>query len=391
MSRAPVPQVLILGAGYAGLMACARLLRSRVPMKLVVVSARPVFEQRIRLHEVLCGGKVTAPGLAALLSRRGVEFRPGRVSRMVLPEKQVELEDGSRLPYDGLVISLGSVPACAVPGSREHAVQLTGLEAMRGTMRRIMALPEEAAPLTVLGGGLTALELAAELAERFPRRSVRLVSVRQPGHDLQPDARQRLQGIICGLGVEHRQGRILSVGPDRLLLADGEALEYGICIDATGFRASPVLAAVPAPRDTLGRLQVDACLRLPGFPGVYVAGDAACVEGYGDKLRMACATAMPMGVQAGQNLAAELAGKEPLPLDFGYFARFISLGRENGLTQFVDRADRPLARVVSGRRAAWYKEWICRMTLAMIRWELLTGLPLYAWPRRGVRLLEQPE
>lgn len=60
MSRAPVPQILILGAGYAGLMACARLLRSPVPMKLVVVSARPVFEQRIRLHEVLCSGKVKA-------------------------------------------------------------------------------------------------------------------------------------------------------------------------------------------------------------------------------------------------------------------------------------------------------------------------------------------
>jgi len=59
-----------------------------------------------------------------------------------------------------------------------------------------------------------------------------------------------------------------------------------------------------------------------------------------------------MGAQAGLNLAAELAGHEPKPLDFGYFARFISLGRGNGLTQFVDRGDRPLARVVSGRRAA---------------------------------------
>lgn len=391
MSRSPVPVVLILGAGYAGLMACARLLRASIPVRLVVVSDQPVFQQRIRLHEALCGGRVAAPQLASMLARRGVEFRQGRVERLVLAEKRVQLEDGNSLPYDGLVIALGSVPACAIPGSLEHAVQLTGLDAMREARARLAALPEDGAPVTVLGGGLTALELASELAERFPRRHIRLVSAREPGGDLMPEGGRRVRDILTGLGVEQRQGRVAAVGSDRLQLADGTALPFSLCIDATGFRANPVLGTAGTPRDAQGRLRVDECLRLPGFPGVYVAGDAACVDGYGDALRMACATAMPMGTQAGLNLAAELAGEEPKPLDFGYFARFISLGRGNGLTQFVDRGDRPLARVVSGRRAAWYKEWICRMTLAMIRWELRTGLPLYVWPRRGVRLLEQPE
>ena len=391
MSRTPVPVVMILGAGYAGLMACARLLRSSIPVRLVVVSDQPIFQQRIRLHEALCGGRVAAPQLVSMLARRGVEFRQGRVERLVLAEKCVQLEGGDYLAYDGLVIALGSVPACAIPGSREHAVQLTGLDAMREARSRLATLPEDAAPVTVLGGGLTALELASELAERFPRRCIRLVSARETGSDLMPEGGRRIRDILTGLGVEQRQGRVAAVGSDRLQLADGTALSFSLCIDASGFRANPVLGTTGTPRDAQGRLRVDECLRLPGFPGVYVAGDAACVDGYGDALRMACATALPMGTQAGLNLAAELSGQEPKPLDFGYFARFISLGRENGLTQFVDRADRPMARVVSGRRAAWYKEWICRMTLAMIRWELLTGLPLYVWPRRGVRLQEQTE
>jgi len=153
MSRTPAPVVLILGAGYAGLMACARLLRSTSPVRLVVVSDQPVFQQRIRLHEALCGGRVAAPQLASMLARRGVEFRQGRVERLVPAEKRVRLEDGNSLAYDGLVIALGSLPACIIPGSREHAVQLTGLDAMREARARLVALPEDGAPVTVLGEG----------------------------------------------------------------------------------------------------------------------------------------------------------------------------------------------------------------------------------------------
>lgn len=56
MTRHPQHKVLILGGGYAGLMAASRLARGGSPAEVTLIDAKPSFVQRIRLHEVLAGG-----------------------------------------------------------------------------------------------------------------------------------------------------------------------------------------------------------------------------------------------------------------------------------------------------------------------------------------------
>jgi NADH dehydrogenase FAD-containing subunit len=112
-------------------------------------------------------------------------------------------------------------------------------------------------------------------------------------------------------------------------------------------------------------MQVDAALRSVAHPNIYAVGDAAATP-----LRMACATAMPMGAYAADHLAARLNGQPQIePFRFAYVLQCLSLGRRRALVQFVDRDDTPQERIITGWWGARIKELICRFTVWSLRWE----------------------
>ena len=88
-----------------------------------------------------------------------------------------------------------------------------------------------------------------------------------------------------------------------------------------------------------------------------------------------------MGELAARTFAARLSGRSPDPFEFRYSFRCVSLGREDGLIQFVDGADRPAAEVWTGKRGAVWKEYICRRTLAGIGFDTGLGPPPDTPPR----------
>jgi NADH dehydrogenase len=96
------------------------------------------------------------------------------------------------------------------------------------------------------------------------------------------------------------------------------------------------------------------------------AAAGARTEAAGD-LRMACATAIPLGLRAGKNVVADLRGEEPKPLSFRYYAQVMSLSRRDGLVQLVRADDSPKDQIVTGRKAAFLKEQVVRSTVRSLR------------------------
>jgi hypothetical protein len=76
-----------------------------------------------------------------------------------------------------------------------------------------------------------------------------------------------------------------------------------------------------------------------------------------------------MGAHAADTVLAALDGRAPEPLRYGYLHQCISLGRRDGLIQMVDALDAPRPRIFTGRKAARYKELICRSTIWTLRAE----------------------
>ena len=390
-----LPRVLVLGGGYAGMVAAARAARGG-RAEVTLLDARDRFTQRIRLHEMLAGSEPDAPRYAPLLARRGIRFVQGRAERLDPGRAAVtgRTADGGRLElgYDWLVLALGSRTADGAPGAAEHAVRLDDPAEVRAAAARVRELAATGGRVLVVGGGLTGVETATELAERFPALRVALATAGAVDEGCSPAGAAHLRARLAVLGVEVREhAAVRQVEAGRAWLADGTAEDFGLCVWCGGLQAPALAWDAGFATDAWGRVRTDAALRVPGHPRVFAAGDAAAAAGAdGRAVRMACATALPTGAHAGEGVARLLRGAEPRPFRFGFVERCISLGRREGLVEWTARDDSPRGRVWTGRAAVLSKEAICRMTLFVVRNELRTGLPLYRWPGPG-RASEAPE
>lgn len=153
-------------------------------------------------------------------------------------------------------------------------------------------------------------------------------------------------------------------------------------------------AQLGLPESSDGRVAVDAYLRVQGLHDVFAVGDLAAppAPSVGTGLgttRMGCASAMPMGAHAADQVLRLFEQRPLVPYHFQYMIQCISVGRRRGVIVGVDGDDRPTGRVLRGRRAALVKELVCRFVLAALRLErLMAGL--YAWPGQTRRLALPP-
>lgn len=340
--------VIVIGAGYAGLLAANRLARSH---RVTVLNDRPCFVERVRLHQVVAGTDrgVTRP-LATMLDRR---------CRLVVDEVTglgdgvVSTASGDRLEAGHIVLAAGSGDRGGV-GSWEGALELRD---------RVAAL-DPGALVRVSGAGLTGIETAAEVAAARPDLSVLLVDPKGLAPFTSQRHRTRIASSLARLGVDFS---------DRLEPMTTADLE----VDCTGFGVPSLARRCGLPVDQDGLLLVDPDLSVPGRPGLWGAGDCVRVA-QAPHLRMACATAMPMGAHVAAQIAAVDAGDRPEPFDLGYLGHCVSLGRRDGILIHVTRSDRPRLRALHGRPAAVVKEAVCRYASGVARWPRF-----YSWPGSG--------
>ncbi|QFU90846.1 NAD(P)/FAD-dependent oxidoreductase [Amycolatopsis sp. YIM 10] len=354
-------KIVVLGAGYSGLMA-AKLVAKRAGAEVTLVNAGAHFVERVRLHQLASGQPMRDLPLADLLAGTRIQLVVDRVTRIDARSREVELAGGARLHYDVLVYALGSqADLGAVPGAAEHAHAVAGGE----DAVRLREKLRGSQVVAVAGGGLTGLEAATELAETYPELKVRLVTGGKLGAALSERGRRHVRGTFTRLGIEVRdEVRIAEVRADGLVLDDGEHVAADTVVWTTGFQVSPLAREAGFAVEDSGRMVVDETLRSVSHPEVYGIGDAAAARRPdGQELRMACATGIPAAVCASKAIADRLAGRTPKPLEFRFFNQCISLGRRDGLIQFVRADDSPIERVLTGRAAALYKETVVRATI----------------------------
>lgn len=374
-------RILVLGGGYAGTIAALRLSRAR-GVRITLVDARATFTQRIRNHEMLAGRSPATFAYRELLGRRGIEFVQGTAEAIDPAAGSVQLRTpagAASAGYDHAILALGSRTRTAVPGSAANAVALDDPERLRVAAAEIARLPADARVL-VVGGGMTGIEAAAELAERHAHLRVTLLAPRPLGSEFSGAGAAHLSAAFARLGIETRVGAVAAVEPGAAVLGSGEALRFDRCVWAAGFQAAPLARDSGLPVDASGRVRVDAALRVAGHPGLLAAGDAAAVSWASGTMRMGCVAALPGGAHAAASLRAMLEGREPEPLRFGILGRCVSLGRGNGLIQRTRADDTPIESILRNRLAVITKESICRMTIGVLRAEARLRLPLYAWP-----------
>lgn len=385
--RSSIPHVIVVGAGYAGALAALRLAgRGRGELRVTLVNDAPHFVERIRLHELAAGRAVPARPLGRLLRGSGVELVVGRVVDVQRAPRRVCVEPAGgeaprELVYDALVLALGS-GASSVGFDLEPGLEVHGLHGEAAARRLASALAglSCAARVAFVGGGLTAIEGAAELAEARPDLRVSLHSAGEPGAFLSRPARAHVRAALERLGVELRVGSaIASASTSGLRDASGRNVPADLVVACTGLRAESPAARWGLATAPSGRMAVDPALRSPSDPRVFGAGDGVEIVAPGVRSpRMACASALPLGAHAADNALSALRGGPLHAFRFGFIGQCVSLGRRDGVVDLVRPDDTPLERAITGRLGARIKEAICRFTLLSLSAErLLPGA--YTW------------
>jgi NADH:ubiquinone reductase (H+-translocating) len=303
--------VVVLGASFAGIEVVLQLARRTEgrDFSMVVVDRHTEHGYIPLVQERLCRDqpveRTRLDTRAFVDSLPGARFLQGEVAGLDVESKTVRLASGEKVRARFVVVALGSVlaPPPELPGA-ERMLSLKGVEGFDEAKAALdEALRADTAPsIVIVGGGISGVELAAELGalrECRPKDwrhapNVTLVSSSaRPVPELTAGVGRRAQQVLERLGVQlHAGARVQRVTPQGVLVRPTDAETVEIPCDlvfwAGGVRPAPVLADLNLPRTAEGWLEVGPTLQcfptpVPTHCDIFACGDAVrIVSGEGE-------------------------------------------------------------------------------------------------------------
>ena len=374
-----VHRVLIVGGGAGGLELATRLgdtlgRQGRVQVTLVDKNRTHIWKPK--LHEIAAGSMdlgLHAVDYLAQAHWHGFHFRLGELHgldrerrvvqlRAYRDERGHEITPPAELPYDTLVLSIGSLSNdFGTPGVREHAMRLESQGDAKAFHSRLinacLRAQMQAGPMqtgqlhvAIIGAGATGVELAAELHRSVrevvsygldridPQRDLKVMLIEAADRIL-PLLPERLSAattkLLDGMGVEVlTRSRVSEVTPEAVHLADGRVLPAELVVWAAGVKAADFLKDFGGlETNRLNQLVVLPTLQTTRDPDVFALGDcAACPWPEAGPLRPPI---VPPRAQAAHQQASHmrkqiklrLAGRPLKPYRYRDFGSLVSLGK----------------------------------------------------------------
>jgi len=379
-----LPRIVIVGGGFGGLWCVRQFEKAAVDVTIVDTQAYHTFYPLLyQVGAAELGPTAITHPIRSILRGTGARFRRGRVVRVDPEEREVFLTDGTRLPYDRLVLATGSVSnSFGVAGVEEHAYPLRTMPEALRLHRHILDCFEAASvesdeemrrallTFVVVGGGATGVEYAGALAELvrgalhpdypgIPRREPRVILM-EAGSQLLPGMEKSLGAYaderLRDRGVDVRFGaKVGKVTADRVRLVSGSEVETRSTIWTAGIRGDPVVEGWGLPMASGGRLAVDPTLQVVGHPEIYAVGDLAYFEGDDGPLPQVAQTAMQQGEHAGRNIRRSLQRQEQESFEYRDLGMMAVIGRTAAVAE------------IGGRRFTGRIAWLLWLVIHLVK------------------------
>ena len=351
-------RILVVGGGFAGVSAAVvaadEIRAHKADAAVTLVSETDQMTIRPRLYEK--NPETLRAPIRPALDAAGVAFVEGAVAGIDTGARSVTLKDGTSLSYDRLILATGSeLPPLPVPGVAEHTFNIDSFDGAVAFDQQLQAIVKEPdAPghdtYVIVGGGMTGIELAAEMRNRIAQHggdevaaAAKVILIEMAdviGPEFGDNPRPVIDTALAEAGVVQRLGcRVTGFDADGVMLEGGARIDAAMVVVTVGLRANGLTAQIPGERDELGRLAVGDDLKVAGLDDVYATGDVAHarVDDAGNYALMSCQHARTMGKYAGLNVVRDLMGQAPRPyrqpdyttcLDLGNFGAVFTTGWE---------------------------------------------------------------
>nr|WP_250886521.1 NAD(P)/FAD-dependent oxidoreductase [Bacillus sp. SM2101] len=329
------PKIVILGAGYGGLMTTVRLQKylGVNEAEITLINKNSYHYESTWLHEASAGtlhhDRVRYP-INNVIDNRKVNFIQDTVVEIKREEKLVVLEN-NEITYDYLVVGLGfESETFGIKGLKEHAFSIANINAARRIREHIEYQfanynndsedRDERLTIVVGGAGFTGIEFVGELANRIPElcreydideHKPRIICVEAaptvlPGFD--PELVEYAVGHLERKGVEFKIGTaIKECTTEGIIVAKGDEVEEiksETVVWAAGVRGNSIVENSGF-ESMRGRVKVEADLRAPGHDDVFIVGDCSLM--INEEINRPYPPTAQIAMQQGETCAKNLA------------------------------------------------------------------------------------
>ena len=352
-----LPHIVIIGGGFGGMDTAKRL--AKAPVRITLVEKHNYHLFQPLLYQIAIAGLVPSqiayPLRTIFRNQKNITIQMGEVTDIDLESRFVKM-NGSVIAYDYLILAVGGqTNFFGMKSVEENGFQLKNIESAVETRNHLLRVFEKAsrevdvdkrrALLTfiVVGAGPTGVETAGALAELirhvlakdYPQMDLKDVRVLllEAGPSVMPtyppELRHATLKLLESKGVEVMlNAKLTDYNGHQVTLGDGTKINAETLIWTAGVRAAGMLDSLGIQQAGAGRVRVDACLRLPSHPEVFVVGDAAYVEdGNGQPLPMLATVAQQQAKATAENIQRILRDGDPRQFEYKDPGLLATIGR----------------------------------------------------------------
>ncbi|MGN7176172.1 FAD-dependent oxidoreductase [Paenibacillus sp. FSL R5-0490] len=270
--------LVILGGGYGGMRALARLLPNQLPddVSITLIDRVPYHCLKTEYYALAAGTISDQHVRVSFPEHQRLTIKYGEVTKISIEENKVYLQDEEPVSYDDIIIGLGCEDKYHnVPGADIHTYSIQTIEKSRRTYQALNNL-SPGSVVGIVGAGLSGVELASELNESRPDLKVKLFD---RGKHILSAFSERLSTYVENWFLEHNveiinQSNITKV-EEKTLYNHDEAIHCDAIVWTAGIQPTKVVRDMNVEKDPQGRVVLTKHHNIPGNEHVYVVGDCA--------------------------------------------------------------------------------------------------------------------
>lgn len=345
--------LVLLGGGYGNMRILLRLLPNNLPqdVQITLVDRAPYHSLKTEFYALAAGTTPETHMRVTFPENDRLSIVYGEVTNIDRNNKTVVLEDGKEIAYDELVIGLGCEDNYHnVTGAEENSLSIQTMAKSRKAYDAISALPA-GATVSVVGAGLSGIELASELRESRADLKIKLFD---RGPRILKTFPERLSKYVKKWFDKHdvdviANSNITEVAP-KALYNHEDKIDVDLVVWTAGIQPVKVVRDLELEMHH-GRVLVNQYHQVPTDDSVYIVGDCAASQ-FGPSAQLA--------EEQGEQIVTVLKkvwAKEALPEkmpDIKLKGFMGALGKKQGFVYLADRT-------VTGRIARLMKSGLLWM------------------------------
>ncbi|MBO0961161.1 NAD(P)/FAD-dependent oxidoreductase [Neobacillus sp. MM2021_6] len=347
------PKIVILGAGYGGIITSKSLekLLKTGEADVTLINKHDYHYLTTQLHKTGVGtaaDRQIAMSIPELINPAKTRFLKAAVASIDINSQEVHLEGGDTVPYDYLLIALGfEVETYGIPGVKENAFEIRSFRSTKIIYHQIMKqfnlYKQDYDPsrltFVVAGGGFTGIEMLGELADGLPKlckehdipfEKIRIVGIEAAPSVIPFFPKQSIeytQRVLEKRNIEVITAtKILECTPEKVVLENNLEIPTRTLIWSCGVKGNTIVHKWGLPIEK-GKIPVDSYLRVKNINNTFSIGDCSLfMKDEKNALPPTAQVALQQAPVCAKNIVSSIRGESLKAFEYHHKGSVASIG-----------------------------------------------------------------